>query len=903
MYKFELKDFPAPPFTILHTELNLKFFDEYVEGEECLTIKAPVIPSNTLVLDAQDLTIVSAELRLDSTAADFSPTTFLYNKKENKLHIFFPSPIGEEKIFYLKLKAICRPTDNILEGLYYDVSPDGAPPQIISQCQQWGFQRIMPFVDDCRAKCTWRTTLEASIDYTHLISNGDVCKETNPDGIPVPLPTNPQRKSITYINNIPMPPYLFVAAVGTWDEVNSFVTLPNGRNIKLEYLVPPGKKEGAKLPLEILKAAVLWQAKRLDYEYMRECYRTICMEKSNFGGMENVGNTTIITEAAIIDKWTTDTRLVYANAVIIHEFEHNHCGSDVTMATPFDMWLNEAFTVNIEREYQAEVFGAAYMRLQELDSIRDPSRGPLFETETGAAGKIVRTGFDHPDDVVDGTTYVKAPEVLDILSKIIGKEAYERGTTKYFKKYFGSNASTADFLKCIAEEAPTNCNIYSILDFWLNYATYPVISLGWELDTNDNSKLKIVHSAKPFFCGETIPEGVICHIPMTFTPCAADGSPCGPTQDTVLTLTQGANGIIHTNTPTIDCDYTKLAFIDYHPELPFFGRLSITSLSQEAMKAAILHSSNPVLRAELMHMYTDQQCINFINGIAPSEDWLELFPKLLGDSATLIKARLLTIGESFLSNDFLNMPNKRHLAAKELRQIVAMHIGEEKLLKALKAEIAIQDEADPCFSQLPHLIPQRALRSAIAQLLASIGTDSATKAIAEAFHSATNITDKLNYAAALNKTNSKYRRPVLIELGNLCRPHIAAYSAFLRIISSGEHIDTISEIEEESRSSHFSAAHPTHSRALYGGFTANNALVWSDEGLELSRKLILQLSDLNEYVALVVVAPLLIANKLEYPIREKVVLTLRDILSKLENKSGCHSLKAKLELALSNHVA
>lgn len=898
MYKFELKDFPNPSFTIKHVDLSLSFFDTYVEGEETLTIIAPEAPASSIILDAQDLTINCAAF---STAEDFScstPLTFLYNKKENKLELFFPSPVGNKATIYIRIAAICRPTDNILEGLYFDVAPEGVPPQIISQCQQWGFQRIMPFIDGCRAKCTWRTTIEANAAYTHLISNGDVCKETNPAGIPEPLASDPTRKSITYVNTIPMPPYLFVAAVGTWEEVSDFVVLPNGRKVKLEYLVPPGKAKGAKLPLEILKAAVVWQAKRLNYEYLRECYRTICMEKSNFGGMENVGNTTIITEAAIIDQWTTDARLVYANAVIVHEFEHNHCGSDVTMATPFDMWLNEAFTVNIEREYQAEVFGAEYMRLYELDSIRDPSRGPLYETETGAAGRIVRTGFNHPDDVVDGTTYVKAPEVLDILAKIIGKDAYERGTTKYFSRYFGGNASTADFLRCIAEEAPEGCDIYSILEFWLHYATYPVLTLGWERDASDPSRLNIVHTATPSFCGEAIPEGIVCHIPMTFTPCAADGSACGPTQEAILTLTQGKDGAIHTATPSLQCDCERLAYVDYHPELPFFGRLKITSLSPEAMRTAILHSSNPVLRAELMHMYTDAQCIAYIEGKAPSKEWLELFPTLLDDPATLIKARLLSVSESFLSSDYLNAPEKRYAAATALRKAVAESIGEEALLAALKREMATGDEAEPCFAELPKLIPQRSLRSALAQLLAALGTNPATKAIAEAYHSATNITDKLNYAAALNKCDSPYRKPVIEELGKLCRPHIAAYSAYLRILGGGAHPATIEELMTEAKGGSFSPSHPTHSRALYGGFTANNAMVWTAEGLALSRQLILELAELNEYVALVVVAPLLIAQKLDDPLRGKVISTLQSISQALEANPGCHSLKGKLKLAL-----
>ena len=59
------------------------------------------------------------------------------------------------------------------------------------------------------------------------------------------------------------------------------------------------------------------------------------MGRSNFGGMENAGNTTIVTDAALIGEHTLDQFLFYSHAVIVHEFEHNQCGSMTTMETPF----------------------------------------------------------------------------------------------------------------------------------------------------------------------------------------------------------------------------------------------------------------------------------------------------------------------------------------------------------------------------------------------------------------------------------------------------------------------------------------------------------------------------------------------------------------------------------------
>ena len=210
-----------------------------------------------------------------------------------------------------------------------------APQQYISQCQQWGFQRIMPIFDDCTAKCTMRTTIEADARYTHLISNGNIDRALNPDGRPVPKAGDSSRQVITFDNPIPMSPYLFLVCAGTWEVLEDEITYPSGRKVRLEYLVPSGSINDARIPMDILKESVLWIERTQDYEYTFDTYRTICMTKSNFGGMENLGNTTIVTDAAMITEHTLDMMILYAHAVIVHEFEHNQCGSETTMETPF----------------------------------------------------------------------------------------------------------------------------------------------------------------------------------------------------------------------------------------------------------------------------------------------------------------------------------------------------------------------------------------------------------------------------------------------------------------------------------------------------------------------------------------------------------------------------------------
>ena len=263
------------------------------------------------------------------------------------------------------------------------------------------------------------------------------------------------RRRVVYEMRRPMAPYLFLACAGTWEVLADEVEYPDThRKVKLEYLVPPGHLDGAREPMRILKESVLFQHEVTGYEYPFEVYRTICMEKSLYGGMENTGNTTIITEAALIDGRMT-VRLSQDRAFTVPVTwtavkDGKDLCSGVTMETVFDMWLNEAYTVNVERAYLARVFGADYMRRDEIESLRGTG-GAFAEEEAGMAGAVVREGVNDPDEVVDAITYDKAPEVLNTLRALIGADAYQAAWREYFRRFSGGNANTDDFLSVFSE--------------------------------------------------------------------------------------------------------------------------------------------------------------------------------------------------------------------------------------------------------------------------------------------------------------------------------------------------------------------------------------------------------------------------------------------------------------------
>ncbi len=438
---------------------------------------------------------------------------------KSMLVIHFDTPIPPSTPFSVHTETICHPTKNILEGLYYDETPPGAPPQQITQCQQWGFQRLVPCIDDMTAKCTYRTTIIADARYTNLITNGDVA---------VPLkPAGGGRVTITYENMItPMAPYLFFLGCGTYATFSRECEYADGRKCSLELLVlPASDPEMAEGALDILHDAVLWvhlftgpdrygrpevrkrlyrlmtrlnRFKKADpgsteipkiraelmtliphivpgYVYTGTTYREIAMQNSDFGGMENVGNTTITANRIMPYPAMTDTAYEYLTGVKAHEFYHNLNGSEVTGWSPFEIWLNEAVTVFVEDQYHAFHFGEDYARLKTVLSLLAPGSG-TFELDGGAASlPIEPDGFNDPNDLITDITYMKAPEFVRMIETFMGREAFVKGLDLYHRRYRHGNATREQWIQ--AMEEVSGQHFTSMAEGWLRQTGFPTLSV------------------------------------------------------------------------------------------------------------------------------------------------------------------------------------------------------------------------------------------------------------------------------------------------------------------------------------------------------------------------------------------------------------------------------------------
>ncbi len=866
IFKYRREDFGELPAHLDHLTIYLNFLEGMVEASNRMEMTAG-IDCGQVELDASSLEIISVEWCEASDSAG-KPLDYEYRPDFNKLIVKLPRQVKCGEKFTVRTVTRCYPSEHILEGIYKDSTPEGAPQQYMSQCQQWGFQRIMPIFDDCRAKCTMKTTIEADVRYTHLISNGNIDPHTNPQGRPVVKPGDPGRQTITFLNPIPMAPYLFIVCAGTWDALIDTVTYDSGRSVQLEYLVPPGAAEGARIPMQILKDAILWIRKTQGYEYTGDTYRTICMNKSNFGGMENVGNTTIVTDAALVNEHTMDLSLLYAHAVIVHEFEHNQCGSETTMDTPFDVWLNEAFTVDVERQFMSDRFDPSFMRLQQVESIRNPLLGPLAIEDGGHAGRIVREGFNDPDELIDGVTYVKAAEVIRMLRLVVGPDNFRNGKDLYFSRYRHGNADTDQFFACFEEVAGRSLEPFKRK--WLYTIGYPKVTARTEYDP-------AAGRYRIRFRQETAPGAEPFHFPLQLALVDRSGQDIDGTRKTIELKEVESEFVF-------DGIVKAPAFVSMNRGYSFYGTLKHENASPENLALQTRLDPNLYNRVDAMRRLTDRQRVRILIDPAShlSAEWLSLYGELAADdnSPSAIKAFLLRIDEQPMDRTY-SVWYPELVAAREKMMLEVGRLYRDKLLE----RFVKLDTYSPDKRKTPKDgIEDRLLKLVLLDLIVIDDSPESHQVILNHFRNSTTANDRVSALMALNRSSCARRREILDEAYGSWHMHLSGYANYLRIISSGTGADVFERIEFERRRPTFQITQPTWSRALLLPMAANNKMIWTDPGIRWLTDTIIGLAPINATTTSRLLNTFQHVHKLKPELRAKVVPALKRIVEEVPAK-------------------
>jgi len=898
-------DFGELPVRVLHMDLAFDVWDDHTVVDSRMMVEVGENSLQSLALNARDLEI-------HEVSADAGSLSWRYERDKAMLIIDFHAPLRVNSRVTIHTRSTCRPSYTLLEGLYYDWTPQGAPPTQITQCQQWGFQRLVPCFDDMTAKCTYNTTIIADRRYSHIISNGDVVEERKPAG--------QGRDSIRYANVLtPMAPYLFFLGVGTYASFQREFEYPDGHRFILEILVPPGSDPViASHALEILADAVLWvylftgpdqfqktdlrmdlwhivkerdlliksgtDSARLEairrrlldlvyqitpgYAYTGSVYREIGMQNSDFGGMENVGNTTISTNRIMPFLQMIDGGFEYMVAVKVHEFYHNLNGSEVTGKSPFEIWLNEAVTVCVEEHNHSFLFGSDYSRLRTVLTFLSPEGGTFALDQGTASMPIEPDGFNDPNELITGVTYVKAPEYVRMVAMLMGKELFAQGLHRYHARYRHGNASSQDWIG--AMEDASGQYFSGMAQSWLKKTGFPIL----EVHSSYDPLIKTL--SLDLFQESSQGDDTVWEFPFAYALVDEEGNEIHRDVKRICSKRESFS-ISGVDEP---------AFLSLNTGYSFYGKVKHRSDSESLFLAARV-DPDAVNRFMAWYAIVDEEKLGLLSGSChePSTQFVDLFYELLSDESYMgrVGAQALTIFESVEDPQYAHMYRELYDAKTKLLVAVAHRYGDGLLRLYHKYDNPIPP-GDYLATKV-RKIRNRQVKNLILSVLATLDDPAVHALIKGQFERSGPATDRLVAFSLYMNSSAPDRMDILEHYQKEAGSHPVSWETFLSVVAANSSDDAASLVRDLASHPGFHIDQANEQRALIGRFAMNRKVsLQTEEGRRLVSDFLIRLAPINEYSTVRALSAFSALDMMEEQYRAEGLAILVNLLDSLDRK-------------------
>ncbi|CAF4914129.1 unnamed protein product [Pieris macdunnoughi] len=399
-------------------KLNVDFEKKQLTGEALLTVN--VINSiEQLILDSSNLTIESIETEdgksLNFTLADAVPN---YG---SKLTIPLPEPATANQNLKIRIKYKTSPSATALQWLEPTQTSGKKYPYMFSQCQPIHARSILPCQDSPAVKFTYNAEVTAPEPFTVLMSA---------------IKGNSSEKA-TFRQPVPIPSYLLAIAVAVLES----------RELGPRSHVWSEKEEIDRSAWEFADTEKYLQAaERLCGPYQWTQYDLLVLPPSfPYGGMENPCLTFVTPTLLAGDRSQAD--------VIVHEIMHSWTGNLVTNRNFEHFWLNEGFTVFLERKVGASLIADKEEAHRSRDFSSLLGLQELTETvklELGESNPLTSLVVDlvgvHPDDAFSTVPYEKGSLFLRYLEDLLGgSEVFDDFLRSYLDKFQRQSIDTDQF--------------------------------------------------------------------------------------------------------------------------------------------------------------------------------------------------------------------------------------------------------------------------------------------------------------------------------------------------------------------------------------------------------------------------------------------------------------------------
>lgn len=467
---------------ILHTQLELRFdwLRQHALGSATITFKPYFYPQNTLELDAKGFDIkgivqLDTLRRLDTLTKQYineyisDPLEYTYNK--SLLTIKLRRTYSRFDTLHVLIDYVAKPNELPAgiagskgdKGLYFinaDGLEEGKPQQIWTQGETEYNSCWMPTVDSPNEKMTqdFRLTVE---NRFKTLSNGKLVESRiNADST----------RTDRWVQKLPHAPYLAAFVVGNFAVERD--TIRSG--LELSYYVEPEYAPYAKAIFGRTREMIQFFEEKFGVEYQWEKYAQIAVRDFVAGAMEN---TTMTVHAENVQ---TDARALLdgnSDDVIAHELMHHWFGNLVTCESWVHLTLNEAFA-----NYSEYLWNEHKKGVEEADLWSQGEQQQYLGEAEQKQEPLIRYNYTDMEDMFDSHSYAKGGQILHMLRKYVGDEAFFTASHNYLIRHAFGTAEVNDLREAFEEVTGEDLNWF--FNQWFLSSGHPSLKIEKSFDTN-----------------------------------------------------------------------------------------------------------------------------------------------------------------------------------------------------------------------------------------------------------------------------------------------------------------------------------------------------------------------------------------------------------------------------------
>ncbi|MDO7607790.1 MAG: aminopeptidase N [Loktanella sp.] len=614
---------------------------------------------------------------------------------------------------------IAPAANTALEGLYMSNG------MYCTQCEAEGFRKITYYPDRPDVMAVFTVKIES--DLPVLLSNG-----------------NPVAAG-EWHDPWPKPAYLFALVAGDLIAHPDTFTTISGKDVELNIYVRRGDEDKCAFGMEALKKSMQWDEEVYGREYDLDIFNIVAVDDFNMGAMENKGLNIFNSSCVLASAETaSDANFERIEAIIAHEYFHNWTGNRITCRDWFQLCLKEGLTVFRDAQFTGDMRGHAVKRIDDALTMRanqyPEDRGPL-------AHPVRPASFVEINNFYTATVYEKGAEVIGMLKRLVGDDAYYAACNLYFDRHDGEAATIEDWIAVFEDTTGRDLTQFAR---WYAQAGTPHLHVS-DAHEDDTYTLTLRQDLPATPDGSTKEPQLI---PVSMGLLAQDGCEVLETQMLELTEIEQVftfNGITQKPILSVLRDYSAPVIVHH---------------AQSAADRAVLlaHDTDPFNRWDAGRMLARDVLVDMtLSGSSPDTAFLDGLAAVLRDDTLDPAFRALALSipsedetaQAIVDGGSIPEPLDIHLAHEALKLQISQHL--QDITPRIYAEMVVAGDYDPNAAD----VGKRALGNRVLSYISRI--DGGHQAAAQ-------------YASADNMTQQQAALACLLHIG-AGQKELAAFAA------------------------------------------------------------------------------------------------------------------------------